>query len=302
MNQEQLRHFIEVSQFGSFQQVADKHLMSQRAISKQMKDLEAELDVPLFIRGTNSINLTAAGRYFQKQAQLILNNMSMAQYQVKQFHGDGNCKLTVGYFSTYDAILLRDCIKALSKKKFDIVVEEKSIEHLLSDLMLDSIDCAIITDIPNSLIAFEDLGLKDYVIFEGEELIGIAEELVEPNQETFPLAWLQKYPILYTSHEESTFLQEMFMAHLKDYSEFMTLSRIATHEQRQLLVSTGQAIGFYPPKELVTLSQVKNEGIAYLPLETRSQYETFRLVTKADFSSPLFEEMLNYFKTIDLSY
>lgn len=57
-----LRSFEAAGRLGSFTLAADELLVSQAAVSRQVKELEAELGKPLFERRHRSVRLTAAGQ------------------------------------------------------------------------------------------------------------------------------------------------------------------------------------------------------------------------------------------------
>ncbi|MCI1553463.1 MAG: LysR family transcriptional regulator [Levilactobacillus sp.] len=68
-----LRYFLMVVQEQNISQAATRLHVSQPTISRQLKDLEAELDTTLFVRGNRTIQLTPDGEYFAHQAQQILS-------------------------------------------------------------------------------------------------------------------------------------------------------------------------------------------------------------------------------------
>ncbi|WP_279404005.1 LysR family transcriptional regulator [Secundilactobacillus kimchicus] len=59
-----LRYFVAVVTERNISRAAEKLHISQPTISRQLKDLEAELGVTLFERGSRTIGLTSAGKYF----------------------------------------------------------------------------------------------------------------------------------------------------------------------------------------------------------------------------------------------
>lgn len=67
-----LRYFLAIAQEQNMTRAAEKLLVSQPALSRQIADLEAELGVKLFIRKPRQLILTAAGQYLQEQAKEIL--------------------------------------------------------------------------------------------------------------------------------------------------------------------------------------------------------------------------------------
>ena len=57
-----LRYFAAVAAHGSFNRAGETLHLTQPALSRQVKALEEELGVPLFVRGKNAVTLTARRR------------------------------------------------------------------------------------------------------------------------------------------------------------------------------------------------------------------------------------------------
>ncbi|CAM3982433.1 LysR family transcriptional regulator [Bacillus luti] len=67
-----LRYFISVANEESISAAAKQLHLSQPTLSRQLKDLETELDTALFIRGNRKISLTEKGKYLLKRAKEIV--------------------------------------------------------------------------------------------------------------------------------------------------------------------------------------------------------------------------------------
>lgn len=67
-----LNYFVAVAQEGNMTHAAQKLLISQPALSRQIADLEDELGVKLFSRKSRRLTLTPAGQYLLEQAKEIL--------------------------------------------------------------------------------------------------------------------------------------------------------------------------------------------------------------------------------------
>ncbi|RVU70192.1 MULTISPECIES: LysR family transcriptional regulator [Lactobacillus] len=67
-----LNYFLATAQELNMTRAAEKLLVSQPALSRQIADLEDELGVKLFIRKPRQLVLTPAGQYLQEQAKEIL--------------------------------------------------------------------------------------------------------------------------------------------------------------------------------------------------------------------------------------
>src|SRR6476619_5629866 len=74
-----LRYFVTVADAGSLTLAADKKLhTAQPSLSRQIRDLEYEVGVPLMNRSVHGIELTAAGRAFLDHARLALTQAAAA--------------------------------------------------------------------------------------------------------------------------------------------------------------------------------------------------------------------------------
>ena len=73
MTLQQLTYFLAAADHGSFSAAADSLLhLAQPSLSEQIRRLEAELGVPLFVRAGRGVELTEAGRLFQPHAERTL--------------------------------------------------------------------------------------------------------------------------------------------------------------------------------------------------------------------------------------
>jgi DNA-binding transcriptional LysR family regulator len=90
-----LRYFAAVAAHGSFSRAANNLHLTQPALSRQVKDLEDELGVPLFVRGTNAVTLTEAGEIFYEEARDLL---ARADQAIQRVRGEAKSEvLRVGY-------------------------------------------------------------------------------------------------------------------------------------------------------------------------------------------------------------
>ncbi|OSI10878.1 LysR family transcriptional regulator [Neisseria sp. Dent CA1/247] len=74
MDYNQLKTFTEVAHIGNLTQAAERLHLSQPAVSAQIKSLEKRLDVTLFKRTTNGMELTPAGEVFLPEAETLLQH------------------------------------------------------------------------------------------------------------------------------------------------------------------------------------------------------------------------------------
>lgn len=71
---EHFRQFLVLSEYLNFTLAAESLYIAQPVLSRHITALEAELDVKLFVRTTQSVKLTAAGEYLRQQLGKLLDN------------------------------------------------------------------------------------------------------------------------------------------------------------------------------------------------------------------------------------
>ena len=74
----QLRYFVEIADSGSFSAAAERLFVAQSALSRQIKELESQLQTPLFERTARQPRLTAAGEAFYPRARNVLSELHKA--------------------------------------------------------------------------------------------------------------------------------------------------------------------------------------------------------------------------------
>jgi DNA-binding transcriptional LysR family regulator len=74
----QLKAFVAVAEELNFHRAAEKLGTVQPALSRMIRNLEADMDVTLFMRTTRSVTLTESGKVFLAEARLLLSQLSSA--------------------------------------------------------------------------------------------------------------------------------------------------------------------------------------------------------------------------------
>nr|WP_218580662.1 LysR family transcriptional regulator [Pseudomonas sp. Q1] len=83
-----MRYFVEIADSGSFSAAAERLFVAQSALSRQIKELETQLQTPLFERTARQPRLTAAGEAFYPRARNLLSELLKASEMATQVgHG-----------------------------------------------------------------------------------------------------------------------------------------------------------------------------------------------------------------------
>ncbi|AKZ61651.1 LysR family transcriptional regulator [Herbaspirillum hiltneri N3] len=79
----QLKYFVEIVAAGSYTRASERLYIAQSALSRQIKELENDIDVVLLRRDAKQVELTLAGRDFYDRARKILDDMDQAIVQAR---------------------------------------------------------------------------------------------------------------------------------------------------------------------------------------------------------------------------
>jgi LysR family nitrogen assimilation transcriptional regulator len=96
MEMRQLKYFVGVAELSSFTKAAAILGIAQPALSRQIRDLEAELGVALLIRNGRGAVLTDAGIQFLSRAKMLLDDAERARQEVRSLRGQPMGSVSVG--------------------------------------------------------------------------------------------------------------------------------------------------------------------------------------------------------------
>lgn len=80
----QFKYFVEIVEAGSYSRAAEKLYIAQSALSRQIKELEDELQTPLLTRDARQFELTPAGQLFYERGKRILEDIDDTLVQARQ--------------------------------------------------------------------------------------------------------------------------------------------------------------------------------------------------------------------------
>lgn len=96
MDLKQLECFVRVAEFGSFTRAAAVLNLSQSAVSRQVRQLEVELQEHLLLRNGRSVQLTAAGQRLFNHGKGILRQVQVAREELRDQRGSLAGKVVIG--------------------------------------------------------------------------------------------------------------------------------------------------------------------------------------------------------------
>ena len=113
LNSEALRDFIRVAEVGSVSAAARAIHITQPALSRRIKMLEAEVGEPLFKRTGRGVRLTQAGRLLEGQARPLLRQLDRLAERVARrrtaMAGTVRCAMPPSFGVRFPADLVQNC-------------------------------------------------------------------------------------------------------------------------------------------------------------------------------------------------
>jgi len=140
----QLEYLIAVSKYGSFTKASEKCYVTQPTLSMQVQNLEEELKIKIFIRGTKPIQLTEVGEKVIEQANIIIREAlkmkDIVSYEKNYIGGE----FKLGIIPTITTIL-PIFLKKFNKKypNVNLKIIELNSDTLINQILTEDIDGGI---------------------------------------------------------------------------------------------------------------------------------------------------------------
>lgn len=110
-----LNYFLTIAREGSMTNAANVLHITQPTLSRQIRDLEAALGHPLFIRGSHSLSLTPEGILLRKRAEEILDLVRKTEQELSQQDEALAGDIYIGAGETVGVHFLTEPARALQK-------------------------------------------------------------------------------------------------------------------------------------------------------------------------------------------
>lgn len=196
-----LKYFQAVATELNFRKAAEILFISQPGLSRQIRQLEEELEVVLFERDQKKVSLTTAGIYLKSEVDFLLNHLDTIRGQLNQIQAGKIGELRIGFLGSASNQIIPRLVSKL--KTFQPLVSV-NLEELSNTMQLDMVQ-------------------KDKLDLGFVRLASVPEvlEMKTVARDTFSLVVPMNHPIQVSDFVSmNQFKDESFVLFSSDYSNF----------------------------------------------------------------------------------
>ncbi len=182
MKDHQLKALLKVAEEGSIRAAAKALHLSQSALTKALRELEADLGAQLLIRSYRGVDFTPAGKTLLTRARLAISTLDKARDEIRWLQGGIGMRVNVAVTSSVATTALATVLNEFEKELPDVSLRfvEGMLPTVLPGLMEGDLDFAIAVAEPEQLpyeIVFEPLTqiLSEPVAREGHPQLGATD-------------------------------------------------------------------------------------------------------------------------------
>ena len=152
MDVKQLRYFVHVAELGSFSKASAFLSVAQPALSRQVRNLESELDTQLLYRNGRGVVATETGRQLLHHAKAILAQIDQVRMEIAALNGEPTGSATLGAPPTVSQVLITPLIKRFRARypRISLQVVEGFSGHVNEWLVGGRLDVALLYSAPRT--------------------------------------------------------------------------------------------------------------------------------------------------------
>ena len=159
-----MQYYLAVVREGTISAAAQALHVAQPSLSRQMKELEEELGVSLFVRGNRKITLTEEGMVLRKRAEEMVRLMQMTEEEISQIKNHISGSVRIGAGESWSFHYLSRAAASIAAEHPDIRfhITSGDTQDLMDELNNGLIDFAVIfTNVDHTLYQSIKLPAED---------------------------------------------------------------------------------------------------------------------------------------------
>ncbi len=277
-----IRYFLAVAQEGSMTKAAEKLMIAQPPLSRQIRDLEEELGTPLFVRKSRGLSLTEAGNRFMNYASRIDSLAKASAEEIREMKKGLSGTVFLGTVEGCAPRLLAEWVTAFHRKYplVDFNIWNGSSDDVVNRVNSGLCDMGIIT------APFDEEGLEGIPVHTEPwiAMIPAGHPLAKKKGPTVKIEDLAPYELIIPSRQSRKKEIEGWFAQVQ--KEPKIICRIAHMLNAYELTAHGLGIAIYPAaaaeyaSEEVLIRPLSHPAVSATYILIRSNSRTHSLVAR----------------------
>jgi DNA-binding transcriptional LysR family regulator len=240
MDFEQLRTFLEVSRQKSFSRAAEKLLLTQPAISAQIRTLEQEVGAQLFDRVGGKVTFTAAGRVFEPFAEHCLECHSHILLAVAEMQRSPRGEISISANEATSLYVLPHVFATFKQQHSRVALSIVRAERIrtLESVLNREVDFGVVA------LPVKDPRVMVELIHKDELVLVASPKHALANRSSVRLEEVAQFPLLLPKHgRQREQIDHLF--HARDLNPKVAME-LDSSELLKRFVSAGLGMGFLP--------------------------------------------------------
>nr|WP_314481306.1 LysR substrate-binding domain-containing protein [uncultured Pseudomonas sp.] len=288
----QLRYFVEIAECGSFSAAAERLYIAQSALSRQIRELELQLDTALFERTARLPRLTDAGQAFLPRARNLLSDLDKAGELARAVGKGVRGSLNISHSSTVPltGTLLQQVGDYLhANPGVSMEIAQLSSEGQLQALADGRLDIGLLR-LP---VLRQHAGLHVQPLFEEPLLLAVAATHEMAGRDRIALAELASQPFISIPHHQRGGLSYLSAELCMAAGFFPQPARVVSRKTTQLqLIQAGFGVALLPR----CMQDIAPPSLRFIPLSDPDCVSTVAIAHRRD-AGPLVGQFLEHMTT-----
>ena len=204
----QLEYFVKTAEVLHFTKAAELCFVTQSGLSQQIKKLEEELGMPLFIRIGKKVQLTEAGSVFLIHAKKVLENVQNGKQAVEDLNQMIGGELRIGVTYIFGLLIL-PIVNTFAHRyqNLKIIVEYGTTESLEQKLLNNDVDVVLV--IPSHEI---ESGIQKVPLFTSNMVVAVSKKHALAHLDKIAFKKIEEIPLVLPGKGSNSreFVEELF--------------------------------------------------------------------------------------------
>ncbi|KAF2332289.1 LysR family transcriptional regulator [Flavobacterium ginsenosidimutans] len=204
----QLEYFVKTAEVLHFTKAAELCFVTQSGLSQQIKKLEEELGMPLFIRIGKKVRLTEAGSVFLIHAKRVLENVQNGKQAIEDLNQMIGGELRIGVTYIFGLLIL-PIVNTFAHRyqNLKIIVDYGTTESLEQKLLNNDVDVVLV--IPSHEI---ESGIQKVPLFTSNMVVAVSKKHALAHLDKIAFKKIEEIPLVLPGKGSNSreFVEELF--------------------------------------------------------------------------------------------